>query len=82
MYDRSDANVCVLKKTKIENTALWCDLQITGPCAVPFTIEKQTLLQLSLPVAMKDDLNIYSVKVKEVTRPFNRYWKSLFESRV
>eukprot|EP00884_Botryococcus_braunii_P020079 jgi/Botrbrau1/6755/Bobra.0324s0040.1 len=41
-------------------------LEITGQCAVPFTIEKQTLLRVVLPIAMERALNIYSVKVEEV----------------
>eukprot|EP00884_Botryococcus_braunii_P020080 jgi/Botrbrau1/6756/Bobra.0324s0041.1 len=41
-------------------------LEIRGPCAVPFTIEKQTFLRVVLPVAMERDLNIYSVKVEAI----------------
>eukprot|EP00884_Botryococcus_braunii_P020082 jgi/Botrbrau1/6758/Bobra.0324s0042.2 len=47
-------------------------LQFEGPCAVPFTIEKQTVLRVSLPVVMESDMNIHSVDVEEIQeRPGN-----------
>eukprot|EP00884_Botryococcus_braunii_P020086 jgi/Botrbrau1/6761/Bobra.0324s0043.3 len=46
--------------------ALRVTLQFEGPCAVPFTIEKQTVLRVSLPLVMESDMNINAVDVGEI----------------
>eukprot|EP00884_Botryococcus_braunii_P016157 jgi/Botrbrau1/3224/Bobra.174_1s0001.1 len=50
----------------LPHKALRVTLQFEGPCAVPFTIEKQTVLRVSLPVVMESDMNIHSVDVEEI----------------
>lgn len=41
-------------------------LQLTGPCAVPFPIEKQTLLRIALLHVLQPDVNVYVIVVKKV----------------
>jgi hypothetical protein len=42
-------------------------LQLFGPCAVPFAIEKQTLLKLALMKVVEEDLNLYLVNISSVS---------------
>lgn len=41
--------------------------QIFGPCAIPFSIEKQTLLKVALMDVVRSAFIIYSANVKQVT---------------
>lgn len=43
--------------------------QIFGPCAIPFLIEKQTLLKVALMEVLRDVLNVYTANVKQVGNP-------------
>lgn len=43
---------------------LW--LQIFGPCAIPFGLEKQTLLRVALQEVLREEVNIYVSMVKMV----------------
>eukprot|EP00884_Botryococcus_braunii_P019661 jgi/Botrbrau1/6379/Bobra.0098s0036.2 len=49
-----------------DEAALSVSLQIFGPCAIPFTIEKQTLLRLALLTVLEMDINVHVVRVKRV----------------
>lgn len=40
--------------------------QIFGPCAIPFGLEKQTLLRLALQEVLRPEVNIYVSMVKKV----------------
>eukprot|EP00884_Botryococcus_braunii_P016160 jgi/Botrbrau1/3227/Bobra.174_1s0004.2 len=50
----------------LPHKALRVTLQFEGPCAVPFTFEKETVLRVSLPLALESDMNIYSVDLEEI----------------
>jgi hypothetical protein len=41
-------------------------LQVVGPCAVPFTLEKQTALRVSLINLLGPVLNVFHTAVKQV----------------
>jgi hypothetical protein len=45
-------------------------VQVFGACAIPFTIEKQTLLRLALPEVLEREINVYYAMVRQVS-PFS-----------
>lgn len=47
--------------------------QIFGPCAIPFSLEKQTLLRAALPSVLERDINVNIVLIKEVRVNFTFY---------
>lgn len=47
--------------------------QIFGPCAVPFGLEKQTLLRIALQEVLRPEVNIYVSMVKMVSALFHSY---------
>lgn len=48
--------------------------QIFGPCAIPFGLEKQTLLRVALQEVLRAEVNIYESLLKEV-----RAWPCLIK---
>eukprot|EP00884_Botryococcus_braunii_P012609 jgi/Botrbrau1/21349/Bobra.0184s0058.1 len=49
-----------------EEVTLNLTLEIFGPCAIPFTLEKQTLLRLALPAVLENEIDIFISVVKQV----------------